>query len=111
MTTNRKVTKYDFVSSDQFFQLISAKANYMNVKIVRDVYYAMIKALMQELRQRGMVRLPEFGDFFLSFYGGHEAVNVNTGRKEEVARRRTLKFRTNNILKNYLKSLSDIKIE
>lgn len=111
MTINRKVSKYDFVDTEEFFQLISAKANYMDVGIVKDVYFSMVKAMIQELRQRGMVRLPELGDFFMSFLGGYEAVNVNSGEKKELPLRRVVKFRTGRRLKEYLKSLSDIKIE
>jgi nucleoid DNA-binding protein len=105
MATNKPKTKYDYLQPDDFFELISRKCNYLDKKVVKDVYYEIIRATIQELRHKGMVRFPDFGDFTLIFHKERWSMDVNTRSRILIPIKRTMKFEVCGKLKKYLQSL------
>ena len=54
-----------FLKPLELFDKISTKSGYSDPSIVADVYYGMVKAIVEELRAGNTVRLPELGDLFV----------------------------------------------
>jgi len=67
------------ITPDEFFKKVSANCNYLDDKIVRDVYYATIRAASQELRDRKVINLPDFMLLRLEEQAPRKVRNVNTG--------------------------------
>lgn len=95
----------DYLKSDDFFNEISARCNYINPDLARDVYYSMVKVIVQELRHKGVVRLPDFGDIVVTMHKERTGLNVNSGVMERIPAKRTIKLITDYKLKKYLNSI------
>ena len=98
----RRKSAYRFFEEEELFRLISERANYVDTKVVRDIYYAMMKLMVQEIKKNGAFRLPKFGDFFAKFMKERMIKDVNTGQMRYCPQKRLIKFETNNDLKKYL---------
>lgn len=105
MATNKPKAKYDYMDPEQFFTLISERCNYLDKKLVKEVYYEIVRATIQELRKKGMVRFPDLGDFTLIFHKERWSIDVNTKARIKIAAKRTMKFEVCSKLKKYLQSL------
>ena len=53
------------IKPDEFFNLIALNAGIMDTRVVRDVYYGMIKTISRELRSKNTVKLPDWGEFYI----------------------------------------------
>jgi nucleoid DNA-binding protein len=105
MAYAKSVKKMDYLTKELFFQQVSARCNYMDPQLVKDVYMSLVKVIVQELRHKGVVRLPNFGDFVITMHKERLTTNVADGETVVVPKKRTVKFRTNVMLKKYLNPL------
>lgn len=67
------------ISPDEFFNKVSSSCNYIDSNLVKDVYYAIIKAASQELRDKKVINLPDFLLIRLDEQKARRALNVNNG--------------------------------
>ena len=105
MATRKPKGKYDFMKPIDFFKLIAERCNYMDIKLVEEVYREIIRATVQELRKKGMVRFPDFGDFTLIFHKERWSVDINTKTRRLIPTKRSIKFETDIKLKKYIQAL------
>lgn len=105
MATNKPKLKYDYLQPDDFFDQISQRCNYLDKKVVKDVYYEILRLSTQELRKKGMIRFPDLGDFTLIFHKERWMIDVNTKQRRFIPVKRTMKFEVCLKLKKYLQSL------
>lgn len=101
----KKPSKMDYLKEDEFFQKISERCNYIGTDLIRDVYYSTVKVIVQELRHKGVARLPDFGDMVVTMHKERNSHDANTGSTYVVPKRRIIKFRTDYKLKKYLNYL------
>ena len=64
-----------------FFENVSSYCNYMNPKLVRDIYIATSRHLIQSLKRDGEVELPNIGKFYIKQYKERMGTNVNSGER------------------------------
>lgn len=93
------------MKSPEFFQAISERCNYLDVKMVENVYREIVRVTIQDLRKKGMVRFPDFGDFTLIFHKERRMHDVNTGKLINIPQKRTIKYEPDIKLKKYLQNL------
>ena len=92
-------------STKVFFDDLSAKLNYLDPGTVRDVYYALIRLILLDLRTKGVVKLPDFGSFKTVEFKPRRILNVNTKKHETVASFLALKFEACMRLREYVKNI------
>src|SRR3990167_4826639 len=88
-----------------FFSRVSKRSMVGDIKIVKDIYYAIIKEIIVGLREKGEQVLPDFGIFFLFFLMGRKIFNVGTGKHQVSSHRRVVKFKPSVPLKDYFREL------
>lgn len=89
---------------DNFYYLVSVKSG-LDQETVKRVYFAMIKVIMDELKNWGEILLPELGRFSIIIYSGRKIRDVNTRELKQTTPIRVLKFAPWYIIKEYIKNL------
>lgn len=102
MAYKTKQSKLKSIKKYDFFEEVSSRCNYLPVDIIKDVYYSMIKTIVQEMKKNVSIKLPDFGEFVLQMHKERNALNLGTGRIEFLPRKRTIKFKVIRKLKDYL---------
>ena len=51
------------INEKEFFRLIAEQANYLDERLVREMYFGLVRVVTQELRSKNYARLPHLGDF------------------------------------------------
>ncbi len=97
-----KRSKLKSIKKNEFFAEVSSRCNYLPVNLIKDVYYSLIKTIVQEMKKNVSIELPDFGTFVLQMHKERNALNVGTGRVEFLGRRKTVKFKVSVKLKDYL---------
>lgn len=97
-----KKSKLKSIKKEDFFVQVSSRCNYLPLDIIKDVYYAFIKTIVQEMKMNVSINLPDFGEFVLQAHRERNALNVGTGRIEFLPMRKTIKFKVIRKLKDYL---------
>ncbi len=87
-----------------FFDKVSAKGNYLDPSVVTDVYYALIRLILEELRTKGSIEMPEFGKFRVHEHKARRSTNVNTGEVIMLDAINIVKFEPCKKLKYYIKN-------
>lgn len=87
-----------------FYNLVSIKSG-LEVDIVKRVYFAIIKVLVEELKNWGEILMPELGRFSIIIYSGRKIRDVNTREIKQTSPVRVLKFAPWYTIKNYIKGL------
>ena len=78
----------------------------LDPKVVNDVYYSLIRAMIEELRTNGKVRLPDLGEFRVIEYKARTIGDINNGGvKKQVPAVPVLKFRICTKLREYIKTI------
>jgi nucleoid DNA-binding protein len=87
-----------------FYHLVSVKSG-LEVEVVKRVYFAMIKVIVEELKNWGEILLPELGRFSIIIYSGRKIRDVNTREVKQTLPVRVLKFAPWYTIKDYIKGL------
>lgn len=101
MATKRTPRRYEFAKKEEFFKLLADKWGFMDQQSTQNYYYSLIRLMCDELRKKGMVRLPDFGDFYLVFHKQRRSLNVNSGLFEFLPPKKTIKYDSDYKLKKY----------
>lgn len=88
-----------------FLGRVSKRAMVGDMKIVKDIYYAIIKEIIVGLREKGEQVLPDFGIFFLFLLMGRKIFNVGTRKHQVSAHRRVVKFKPSVPLRDYFREV------
>ena len=104
------------LSDDDFFRMISSRANYLNEDVVREVYYEMVRIMVYQLRTKKTVRMPDFGDLRITLHKERIGVDVNTKERKHIQAYHTVKFTPNKKLRDFFrafggddKKMTDVK--
>lgn len=94
------------IKSDEFFKNIARDAEIADLKLVRDVYYGMIRTISRELRGKHTVKLPDWGEFVLRIHKSRNFISVN-GEPGRLPAKPTLKFVPDHKVKKYFYALGN----
>ena len=95
-----------FLDKEEFFNALAEKCNYINTDLVKEVYYELIRLTSQELRKKGAIRFPDFGDFSLKYMKERRSTHVLTKEIIIIPMRKAVRFSPTPKLKRYFKELS-----
>ena len=87
----------------QFFNKVAGESNYMDPETVKEIYYAILRTIRDELRDSGEIRLVDFGTFRLHDSKERNMHNVGNGKQFTVPARKIVKFRPSTRLKCYIR--------
>lgn len=90
---------------DSFFEEISKLANYCDLELVKEVYYAMIKVVSRGLRGSGKAKLPDWGEFYLLNYAPRQTMDYRSRQIVSLGMKKVVKFSPNDKVKEYFKGL------
>ncbi len=99
------------INSEEFFKLVAVKAGIVDLDTVKKVYYGMIKAISNELRNKHVVKMPDWGELSLLMYKSRRTRNINTGRVEALPPKPMVKFVADYKVKKYFHALMDEGLE
>ena len=80
------------INTNEFFKQLAVDSGMSDLRVVQDVFYGMIRTMSRELRNKGTVKLPDWGEFYLRIHSARRHKNVHTGNMEIVQARPTVKF-------------------
>jgi nucleoid DNA-binding protein len=96
----------DYVrKADQFFVEVSKRCNYIDPKLVKVVYIALIRTILHFLRVDGSIKLPSWGEFRLTKLSPRRQHNVNRGEFVTFPACNSVRFAPGHLLREYLKKL------
>jgi len=61
----KELAKFGVLSEELFYSSIAEQYNYIDNKVAKEFYLALMRAVTQGLRKNGIVRLPHMGDLVL----------------------------------------------
>lgn len=95
---------------DEFFKEVQKEANYIDLANIRPIYYAILRAILNNLRDSGSVRLPDWGEFRVVAHKARKSRDPNLpGQYLHLPEIKTVKFSPIERLREYVKNLKDIK--
>lgn len=103
----RELGKSGLLKEDRFYQLLAARCNYVDDKIVKSFYLALVKLVVSELRANKVIRLPHLGDFALVEQKPKTAL-VGKFRKF-IGAIRIVKFYPKDALRQYFSKLDETR--
>jgi len=86
----------------RFFSMVSRNCNFRDEQNIRDVYYGMVKTIVQECKKDGKILLPGLGEIELKVRPRKTIMNVNTGEMGASQEYKVFKFTACNTLKKYI---------
>jgi len=91
------------ITPKKFFDRLSEKNGYADPQTMEDYYYGMVKVIVDELKNGGSVRLPDFGEFKITTMKARKIMNVNTGVHDNLPACKVLKFIPCIKIRDYIK--------
>jgi len=93
--------KIKSIKPEDFFKLLSIHSGVSDLSTVRDIYFGMIKTISRELKEKEIIRLPDWGEFKLKTHKERIAVDVNDGNKRMLPPKTVVKFTPDYKVKKY----------
>lgn len=93
------------IREKEFFKQLSINSRIASLETVRDVYFGLVKTFAQQMKERHVVTLPDWGRFNLNIRKGRIQRNINDGSMIMIPDLPTVKFISNKRLKKYFQSL------
>ena len=82
----------------------------MDTRVTRDVYYGLIKTISRELKARGTIKLPDWGEFYLIVQKARKNYAVNGDNERvliELPPKPMVKFSPDYKVKKYFYALGE----
>lgn len=95
------------INQEEFFKLIAINSGISDLSLVKDIYYGIVRTMSRELRDKHIIKIPDWGEFNLKMYKSRDIVNVNNGKLRTVPAKLTLKFQPDYKVRKYFHSLSE----
>lgn len=92
----------------ELFKKVAARSLYMNKEIVEEVYYNMLKVIVEELKEKGELYLPDLALVYVRRLGVHYGNDIN--KKMPTVHKPILgiKFRVDRKLQIYFKEFAHL---
>jgi len=88
---------------NKFFKEISEESNYLNNVTVQEVYYAILKVILRELKKSGKIVLTDFGTFRIHDSKSRSIYDINTKSNRIISDKKIVKFRPAEKLRLYVR--------
>lgn len=89
------------MTKKEFFAEISKICNYMDESQVEAVYFAMLRTITRELREKKSIVLPRLGEFFLRLSKSRRSYDINNKTFFNSGPKMSMKFTPNRELRKY----------
>jgi len=99
------------IKPEQLWKNVAINAGVMDIGAVKDIYYALIRTISQELKTNQEVFLPDWGKFALRIHKSRRSINVNTGTEIIIPPKPTVKFYPSSKVKDYFKEFGGLENE
>jgi nucleoid DNA-binding protein len=93
---------------EQFFKQVSTHSGVPDLQTVRDIYYGMVRTMSREIRDKHVIKLPDWGEFNLKIHKGRKMIDVSTGKMIEIPAKPTVKFTPDYKVKRYFYELGNM---
>lgn len=93
------------IGKEEFFEEISANANYCDKRLVENMYYGLIKVVSRHLKSGEEVKLPDWGYFYLHNTAPRQCINLINGKIGNLSMKRCVKFRPCTKVKAFFREL------
>jgi len=90
---------------ENLYRNISKRVNYIDENLVKNVYYAIIKEILANLKDFSGIRLPDFGKFEIIVHKERRIGKIRTKELVVVPPTKLIKFYPCEKLKNYIKKM------
>lgn len=67
------------INTEEFFKLVAVNAGVTDLETVRDIFYGMVKTISRELKNKQIVKLPDWGSFALKLHKSRRSPSVRGG--------------------------------
>lgn len=88
----------------EFFKEVSINSGISDLRVVRDIYYGVVRTITRELKGRHTIQLPDLGDFNLQIHKSRKFIDV-FGKPGILPPKPTMKFKANRNVKKYFHTL------
>lgn len=89
------------IKPDEFFIQVSINSRVADLETVKSIYYGIVRTMTRELKSRRIIKMPDWGEFYLRVSNPHLSVDVNTGLKVTTLPRLKVKFLPDYKLRKY----------
>jgi len=89
---------------EDFFKGIASYCGFSDISSVQRFYYALIRHLLMEMKNKGQVYLPEFGEIIVRTMKGKKMHHAYKRETIEIGERKMIKFEACGSLKSYFKN-------
>ena len=93
------------IKTDEFFKQVSIHSGISDLSVIRDVFYGMVRTISRELRDKQVVKLPDWGEFILKIHKERKSADVNDGTIRIIPPTPTIKFVPDLKVKKYFYAL------
>ena len=95
------------IGPEEFFKQVALNSGVSDLQIARDVFYGLIRTISRELKQKHVIKLPDWGEFTLKVHKSRKFINVNDGEQGVLPPKPTIKFIPDWKVKKYFHALGD----
>jgi len=93
------------ISSEEFYKNIAINSGISDLQIVKDIFYGLVKTMSRELKNKQVIKLPDWGEFRLTIHKSRRMVDVNEKVIRTIPAKPTVKFIPDYKLKKYFYAL------
>nr|MCK4930023.1 HU family DNA-binding protein [Nanoarchaeota archaeon] len=86
-----------------FWEEFEKRNNFKDKETLKSVYLALMRLILDQLREEGKIELPNWGEFYVVERKARKIKNVNTGYHEVIPAMDTIKFTPCDKLKSYIR--------
>lgn len=93
------------IGPEEFYKLIAVNSGITDLQTVKDVFYGMIKTISRELKNKQVVKLPDWGEFKLIIHKSRKMMDVNNRTIITIPAKPSIKFVPDYKVKAYFYAL------
>lgn len=93
------------ITPDEFFKQVAINSGVSDLDTVRSIFYGMVRTMSRELRDKHIVKLPDWGEFVLKIYKSRRARDVSDGAIRILPPKPMVKFVPDHKVKKYFYAL------
>lgn len=93
------------IEPEEFYKLIAVNSGITDLQTVKDVFYGLIKTMSRELKNRQVIKLPDWGEFRLTIHKSRKMMDVNDRMIKVIPAKPSVKFVPDYKLKRYFYAL------
>ncbi len=95
----------------KFVTKVTPFVNYLEPTLIEQVYKGILRAIVNELRMKGAITLPDFGTFTVIKHKARKMKNMHTGETIDVPARNTVKFTPGKDIQYYFYNYKEPVVE